>query len=250
MIIRPKLKAGFVVLPNALLNDKRLSADTRAMLAVLLSKPKGWELRPRPLRKLLSRTGEKEVGWTKLNRMFSEAMSAGYMARSKDQRHQDDGTWGKYEYIVGMPDDVQRAIEKADIAIGPCSREPNEDGPSSQNDFTNHKEENLERTESINSSHSSALLPAVGEAPKGPASESKRGGNEPPARSEVIQQRVAYRLGNGDVGEGWLLLGELSPSSRDALTALERRGHLEEAELDRARARAELARASKAEASR
>lgn len=95
MIIRPLCKSNYIPIPNALLNDKRLSADTRAMLALLLSKPKGWQLRPKPLRKLLSREGEAEMGWTRLRRMFSEATAAGYMARSGKQQHEQDGTWGR-----------------------------------------------------------------------------------------------------------------------------------------------------------
>jgi len=63
-------------------------------------------------------------------------------------------------------------------------------------------------------------------------------------RPEVVQNRVAIRLGKGDIGEGWLLLDALSPSRCDQLTAMERLGKLNDAELLEARALAELARAS------
>jgi len=129
MIIRPRCKSNYILIPNALLNDKRLSADTRAMLALLFSKPKGWQLRPRPLRKLLSREGEAEVGWTRLRRMFSEATAAGYMARSWKQQHEQNGTWGKYEYFVGMPDDVLRAVQKENVELAPQSCGARQDQP-------------------------------------------------------------------------------------------------------------------------
>src|SRR5690349_11403413 len=80
MIIRPHCTSRYVVLPNSLLTDCRLTIETRGMLALLLSKPRNWQLRPRPLMKELSREGEIGVGRTRLQRMLDEAMAAGYIA--------------------------------------------------------------------------------------------------------------------------------------------------------------------------
>lgn len=110
MIIRPACEREYTSLPNAIFNDRRLSVDTRAMIAWILSKPRTWRVQPGRMATALSRTGEKPLGRTKLSRMFKEAMAAGYMARSEKQAHQNDGLWGAYDYFVGMPDDVATAI--------------------------------------------------------------------------------------------------------------------------------------------
>src|SRR5215469_6501048 len=111
MLIRPVCKRQFVVLPNALLNDDRLSIETRGMLAHLLSKPRNWAPRPRPLARAMSRSGAK-LGSTKLRRMMKEAKDAGYMTRSRKQRHKKNGDFGPYEYVVGMPADVAAYIAR------------------------------------------------------------------------------------------------------------------------------------------
>jgi hypothetical protein len=232
MIIRPWCKKQFVALPNSLFNDRRLSAETRAMVALLLSKPRGWVLRPTPLRKLLSREGGTPVGWTKLGRMFAEATGAGYMARSQRQAHNPDGTWGAYDYFVGMPDDVLKAVKKAGVAIAPQPRDPNEGLPHAQNDFTNHKEQTLQKTNFIKAKHLPLRLPLLGATQKrnsrGQNGESTR---RPSLGQEVIQHRLALRLGGGDAERGWLILGALSNGRRDTLTATERSGSLSDEEV-------------------
>src|SRR4051794_3865799 len=203
MIIRPICKKEFVALPNSLFNDRRLSADTRAMLSLLMSKPPGWQLRPAALCKLLSREGE-PVGWTRLKRMFTEATDAGYMARSAKQAHNEDGTWGKYDYIIGMPDDVARPVAKADVALLPQRRDAQKDGPYSANEDANHKRQSSEKTNLINHHHHDLLSSTLGEAAKRWPTEAKtpkrRRAFEGP---EVVQHRIAVRLGLGDVIEGW-----------------------------------------------
>jgi hypothetical protein len=112
MIIRSRPVANFSVLPNSLLSDKRLSIDTRGMIAYILTKPPTWEIRPVALARALSKNGAKKrdsVGRTRLLRMFKEAQAAGYMLRSEMQSHQEDGAWGSFDYIVGLPEDVVAA---------------------------------------------------------------------------------------------------------------------------------------------
>jgi hypothetical protein len=55
------------------------------------------------------------------------------------------------------------------------------------------------------------------------------------ASFQKIQSDVVTRLGQGDVGKGWLLFGELSESQQEALTAQQRRGALDEQTLARVR---------------
>ena len=145
MIIRPHCRKEFVALPNVLFNDRRLSAETRLMIALLLSKPRGWELRPAALMKLLSQQGMGSIGRTKLDRMFTEARAAGYMARSARQAHRDDGTWGRYDYYVGMPQDVLKAVQKAGVAMAPQPHCAHAEEPKPVNDGTNYKEQKSQK---------------------------------------------------------------------------------------------------------
>ena len=168
MIIRPVCKTEYTALPNAILNDTRLSADTRAMLALVLSKSKGWELRPGPLAKALSRKDGKPLGRTRLSRMFDEATAAGYMARSAEQGHQDDGRFGKYVYFVGMPDDVAAAVERQVLhfyrtQVKPHTGEPHAGEPHAANQHTSQKVKNLQTTES-----KKTPLPPLRSGRKGP----------------------------------------------------------------------------------
>jgi hypothetical protein len=51
---------------------------------------------------------------------------------------------------------------------------------------------------------------------------------------EVVQDRIARRLGNGDSQKGWLIVLELDPNCLDFLTSLERSGVLDDATLQKA----------------
>lgn len=153
MIIKPVCKKEYVLVPNSLLNDTRLTIETRAMLAHLLSKPKNWKIRPIPLAKALSRLGERSLGRKKLDRMFREASEAGYMARSAKQTHQDDGSWGSYDYIVGMPDEVAASVQQSGGAFTfalPQCREAHTPEACTRKDNANHKVQNHKSQKDIN----------------------------------------------------------------------------------------------------
>lgn len=245
MIIRPACEREYTALPNAILNDRSLSADTRAMLALVLSKPKSWELRPGPLARALSRDGGKPLGRTRLSRMFDEARAAGYMARSAEQGHQDDGRFGKYVYFVGMPDDVKIAVERSSVAFLPHARkphtaDPHAADPHTANQRTDQKVKNIQTTNSKNP------------PPTAPAEQAETPGGRPKEngaancenigslfksdtcvalrpvpkqrreRPEIIQDRIANRLGS----RGWAVLMAMTASELDQLTARERAGTL------------------------
>jgi hypothetical protein len=230
MIIRPHRQKNYVALPNSLFSDRRLSADTRAMLALLLSKARNWQLRPRPLMKELSREGEIGFGWTRLQRMLDEAMAAGYIARPMKQGHEKDGRWGKYEYIVGMPDDVLRAVQKSGVAFAPQSRDPHEGLPHAQNDFTNHKEQSPPTNIIKNDHHLPVLPPLLGAIPKRQSSNATRPIERRPGK-EIVQNQIALRIGGGDPGKGWLMLQKMPAGRLDELTTRQRLGLLTDLEL-------------------
>jgi len=153
MVIKPACKKEFILLPNSLLNDTQLSIETRGMLAHLLSKPKSWNIRPILLAKALSRRGDRPLGRKRLDRMIREASEAHYMARSTKQTHHDDGSWGPYDYIVGMPDDVAAAVQKSSGAYTfspPLHREAHTLEVHTPMGNTNHKAQNQKSHKDIN----------------------------------------------------------------------------------------------------
>jgi hypothetical protein len=158
MIIRPVCTREFVALPNAILSDERLSIETRGMLAYIISKPKSWQIRPIPLARALSKAGSR-LGRTKLRRMFEEAQAAGYMARSAEQTHKENGDFGSYVYVIGMPDDVLAAVKSAErkpsVTSLAQSRFAHTHGAHTQDAHTQnvhriHKRQSLEKQSSIN----------------------------------------------------------------------------------------------------
>jgi hypothetical protein len=112
MIIKPICRENYVPIPNALIYDRRLSIETRGMLVYLLAKPPKWVLTRYLLEIELARSG-KRLGWKKVSRMITEAYEAGYVARSAEQMHHEDGSWGPFDYHVGMPEDVAAAVARA-----------------------------------------------------------------------------------------------------------------------------------------
>jgi hypothetical protein len=128
IIIRPAVSREYVALPNAVLADRRMSIETRGMVAYMLSKSRNFEIRPWALARALSTEG-KRLGRTKLDRMMREAMAAGYMARSEKQARKDDGSFGRFAYIVGMPGDVTAEVWGLSVAYLPHARKPHTGDP-------------------------------------------------------------------------------------------------------------------------
>jgi hypothetical protein len=242
MIIRPAVKSGFTVVPNSIVNDRTLSADTRAMVVFMLSKPQSWEVRPGPLARALSREGGKPLGRTRLSRMFDEATAAGYMARSAEQAHQDDGRFGKYVYFVGMPDDVRIAVERSSVAFLPHVRkphagEPHTGEPCAANEHTSHKERNLKNkdfrkpppTAPVEQADALHGCPKEGNAADGSCCISLSQSDDTLFEDAAIKEasRIANRLGP----DGWAVLQGMTASELDQLTARERAGTLRDEAL-------------------
>jgi len=147
MIIRPVVRREFVSIPNVVIKDKRLNADTRAMVVFLLSKPPTWQVKPVPLAAALSRAGDRPLGRRRLARMFREAMEAGYMARSQYQDHDEDGDFASYVYFVGMPEDVKAAVTESGVAIlAQCSFAHARDAHARNSTTHSIKERKIEKT--------------------------------------------------------------------------------------------------------
>lgn len=91
-IIRSNPETGFTKISNALLQDKRISYETRGLLAELLSRPDDWEIT------VLSIVKSGPAGRDKVYRMIKEAEKFGHLGVRRDRR--DDGTLLKQRYMV------------------------------------------------------------------------------------------------------------------------------------------------------
>jgi hypothetical protein len=102
-VVRSNPEHGFTKLSNALLQDSRISYETRGLLVEILSRPDDWEITIAALVK------SGPAGRDKVYRMMQEATKFGYAVARKDRR--DDGTIRKHEYRVS--DDPRLLIERA-----------------------------------------------------------------------------------------------------------------------------------------
>jgi hypothetical protein len=145
MIIRTSPRHSFTALPNAIFRDKRLSLDSKGLLAYLLSLTPNWEIRPQLIAKQMSPAGGRPIGRERLQRMFGELKAAGYMAKSKDQSHRDGGYWGSFTYIVGAdPKTVEEEAAVSGVVFQPqlalpSAAEPSAGQPSTANPHTDKR---------------------------------------------------------------------------------------------------------------
>jgi hypothetical protein len=96
-------ESGFYVLSNAISGDKRLSWPARGLLIFLLSKPDHWEVSVAALVNETADCVRGAGGHTKrdgVKAILAELMTAGYLARSNKPKHNADGSFAGYDYIV------------------------------------------------------------------------------------------------------------------------------------------------------
>ena len=92
MIIKRRRTKHFAVVPNEVLEDRRLSAEARGVLAYLLSRPNDWEVNLVQLRK------EFDCGKERIERIMREVIEAGYATR--EMARSDDGAFAGYDYTI------------------------------------------------------------------------------------------------------------------------------------------------------
>jgi hypothetical protein len=96
-------ESGFYVLSNAISGDKRLSWSARGLLIFLLSKPDHWEVSVAALVNETADCVRGAGGHTKrdgVKAILAELMTAGYLSRSDKPKHNADGSFAGYDYIV------------------------------------------------------------------------------------------------------------------------------------------------------
>lgn len=116
-IIRVKKDARFFAASNEPFNDERLSWESRGVMAYLLSKPDGWELKEEDLMK------KGPAGKHKVARIVAELKACGYVRRIRT--HQENGlfTWVTEIYespslnpdVVPLQETTQQTINRFTI---------------------------------------------------------------------------------------------------------------------------------------
>lgn len=118
-IVRREHRAHFTIVPNAVFVDQRLSVEAKGVLGYLLSRPHKWHVR------LDNIGGTLLVGRKKLQRIFRELISAGYVSREQ-RRMANAQRFGRTDYVVrDVPVVIGRPVDKCPeprVQKGPAAR--------------------------------------------------------------------------------------------------------------------------------
>jgi DNA-binding MarR family transcriptional regulator len=224
-IFRGRHTSNFSALSNKIWEDEKLSVEAKGTLGYLLSRPPNWHVR-------IAQVGRKlRIGRDKLYRIIDELIGAGYLERRQGRK---GGAFRPVSYYVR-----DASVANLSRPEKPYPAQPYAAQPDTANQDALVKNEDSTKKESYKISSSTKPLPQT-PCPIAPSERAaKRLGDERAgARSEhasIVQARVASRLGQGDMAEGWLLFGALSDSKRDELTAQERNGRLSDVALAQVR---------------
>jgi len=221
-IVRREHRDNFTIVPNAMFLDERLSVEAKGVLGFLLSRPHKWQVRLDHIGRTL------RIGRKKLQRIFRELISAGYVTREQ-QRILDGHRFGEMDYVVRDVPEV--------LSIAPASQ-PVDNSPIPQG----QKGTTVPRVQKG---------PAYKESPrgrKGPAYKelfNKKGFFKPTgiARAEqqpalrIAKQGLSKKSADAsydakivalfdDVAEGWELLSLIPSEALAQLRKRQRRGDL------------------------
>jgi hypothetical protein len=133
-IIRRQHNSRFASLPNAIWEDPSVSVEAKGVLGYLLSRPHNWNVRPYQVGQVLN------IGKDKLQRIFQELISAGYVTR--EQNRDEAGSFGSMEYIVR--DETVASLPQPE---NPQTAKPHAVDPQTANPAA-YKELSLLKTES------------------------------------------------------------------------------------------------------
>jgi hypothetical protein len=153
--IRRKHNGNFAIIPNALVEDKRLSIEAKGLLAYLISRPDDWVVKHGHLQRALG------IGRDKLQRILRELIQTGYLERDDEQPRDGHNQFAAYAYICrdvpsssrpplhGLPLRGSRSlktrngINKTDSLITESNKTPSKPSPPQQADLLNVAEEEL-----------------------------------------------------------------------------------------------------------
>ncbi|MGJ4886804.1 hypothetical protein ACQR1Y_01340 [Bradyrhizobium sp. HKCCYLRH3099] len=222
--MRREHRTHFTIVPNAVFTDERLSVEAKGVLGFLLSRPHRWRVRLDHIGRTLL------VGRKKLQRIFRELISAGYVTREQ-QRLADGQRFGEIDYVVRdvpVPANVagrprgQKGPAAPRVQKGPAYKEAprGPQGPA-------YKE--------INKNRSPASANHLPQASRGHLQAKPIG----PAHDDDDAARLDLRIVElfPDRGEGWEFLIALSVEDRAVLRDRQRRGELDRTAVDELRKR-------------
>lgn len=209
MIIRRRHNGRFVITPNAMWEDRKLSAEAKGTLGYLLSRPHDWHVRQAHLGRVMG------CGRERMQRIVNELIDSGYVERSEQERV-EGGRFGTLEYIVrDEPQAENTTTDETRQSGNPESERP-----------TPYKErEELKDRTSV----SQLRLPQKQSREVTRPMHGDRGS---------IERQIATRIDPGGSG-GFAVLMTMPESEVEALCARQRRGTLDEQAIQRLRARAD-----------
>ena len=217
MIRRGKHRTKFVVLPNSILEDRRLSAASKGTLAYLLSRPPDWKVRHETLRRTM------KLGRKGLATVMQNLIKSGYARRSEKQQRADDHSFLGYDYeIFDKPEPVDTREPVVPFAA-PENRQRKGD--------SGNKKEEIKDSNNKFPSHLNAST-AVRESSEGYRKEKTHKKSIGGDRGR-IEREIANRIGP----DGFDVLMALPAGEVDQLCAMQRRGSLDQSALDQARER-------------
>lgn len=102
-VVQVRHTTRYGAVPEALLEDRRLDLDSRAVAAWLAVKQDGWQIFIGVLRTRLGREGQVMLGKDRWQRIANELESAGYLTRKKVNG--PDGRWNWHITFTPVPED-------------------------------------------------------------------------------------------------------------------------------------------------
>jgi len=90
----------YTQIPNAFLRDETVSLEARGLLGQILSHKPGWTM------SIKSVAHQNKVGRDKVKRILDELINAGYLERSEQQRHDENGYLAGFDYTTKTPEGV------------------------------------------------------------------------------------------------------------------------------------------------
>ena len=123
-IRRGKHKSEYALIPNAVVNDIRLSFEARGLLLYLLAKPEDWCVRAADLCK------QGGIGRNKAYRLLSDLEKAGYLVRERGR--EDSGRFGALDYVVFDDPNMQcePRPQNQHMVVSPSPQKRDVDKPS------------------------------------------------------------------------------------------------------------------------
>lgn len=125
-VVKIRKDKDFASISNKVLNDRGLSAESLGVVSYLLSKPDGWKIMNHEI------SDRFQIGRDKLQRIFREVETAGYLFRQ--QVKLGDGTWGWIRHLSEsktIPPLPEKAVMESPQPCLPATGEPSTENTAS-----------------------------------------------------------------------------------------------------------------------